>query len=139
MNWLQFLVLFLAIALPLAAIWTWKRSDEQRAWTTVPGRIARSRVELQGEDYRADVEYAYRYQERDYRGTIVRSLQPSYNWRGPADRICQRYPEGAVIEVFVSPHDPHQSVLEPGGGSWLVPVALIVSFCLVIAAFVIGR
>jgi Protein of unknown function (DUF3592) len=139
MNWFPLFVILLAVVLPLVAIWAWQRSDEQRAWARVPGRVARSRVEIQGEDYRADVEYAYRYQERDYRGTTVRSLQPAYNWRGPAERICQRYPVGAIIEVYVSPQDPHQSVLEPGGGSWLVPVSLIASLGLVIAAFAMGR
>jgi hypothetical protein len=138
-NSLQLLLIAVAIVLPLVATWGWLGVNRQRSWVTVSGRVVRSRVESQGEDYKADVEYAYGYQEHDYRGTRVRSFQLRYNWPQPAERVCQRYLEGAVVEVFVNPRDPTQSVLEPGGGGWLVPTAAVLSVCLVVMAFVMGR
>lgn len=51
----------------------------------------------------------------------------TYNWQGPANRLCEKYPVGARVPVFVSISDPAVAVLERGGDSAFLPVILIVA------------
>jgi len=70
-------------------------------------------VEYDGEDFVADVVYSYRHNNIDYTGDTVSRPQVTYNWRGPAERVCRRFPEGATISVYVNPKDSRRAVLEP--------------------------
>jgi hypothetical protein len=48
-----------------------------------------------------------------YRGdTIARGLV-TFNWKGPATRVIEKFPVGARVPVFVDPKYPRQSALHP--------------------------
>ena len=93
---------------------------KQATWMRVSGRVVRSKVEYRGEEFAADIVYSYQHNHIEYTGDTVSFPQFVYNWRGPAERICRRYPEGATINVYLNPQDPKRSVLEPPSGAGMV-------------------
>jgi len=103
---------FVAVALLLK-----RYSRRQLAWTQVPGVVESSAVELGRENYAAVVKYSYEVRGRRYRGDKIRSLMVSYNWRGPAEALVEKYPPGAAVTVYVNPEGAYDAVLEPGGDS----------------------
>jgi hypothetical protein len=107
--------------------------NRQARWKKVPSRIIRSRVEYRGEEFAADVAYTYSYDGVDHTGNAVSSPQIVYNWRGPAERICARYPEGATVTASVHPEDPTRSVLEPPGRIGAIVMLLVSAVCLLFA------
>jgi hypothetical protein len=115
------------------AIWSVVAAQRQETWATVPGQVVRSQVEYRGEEFAAEVSYTYSYDGREYTGRTVSSPPIVYNWRGPAERICARYPEGAVVVTHVNPRDPQRSVLEPPGGIGSIAMLLVSILCLVFA------
>ncbi|MEI6183764.1 MAG: DUF3592 domain-containing protein [Nitrospira sp.] len=103
---------------------------KQMRWSRVSGLVEVSNVAFLWETFRADIKYRYKVGETEYVGDVVRSRTLQFNWRGPAARLCKRYPQGATVIVFVDPADPRSSVLEPGGDEatirmiWLFATAL---------------
>ena len=78
------------------------------------------------------MEYAFCYDGIEYRGKNIRSHLAVYNFKGPAARLCARYPSGASVEVYVDPSNPARSVLEPGGDVRLLWVGFPVSLVLIV-------
>ncbi len=115
--------------LPLFLAYARYSAGQDRRWERVTGKVLVSRVEFQWEDYQPIVEYVYCHNGIEYRGKKIRSHLVVYNFKGPAERLCARYPSGASVEVYIDPNNPERSVLEPGGDAWLlgvgVPVALL--------------
>ena len=107
--------------------------NRQARWKKVPSRIIRSRVAYQGEEFAADVAYTYSYDGVEHTGNAVSSPQIVYNWRGPAERICARYPEGATVTASVRPEDPTRSVLEPPSRIGATVMLLVSAVCLLFA------
>jgi len=107
--------------------------QKQATWSRVSGRVVRSKVEYRGEEFAADIVYSYQHNDVEYTGDTVSFPQIVYNWRGPAERICRRYPEGATINVYLNPQDPTQSVLEPPSGTGVVAFLIASAFFFVIA------
>jgi hypothetical protein len=99
----------------------------------VSGRVLRSVVEYDGEDFPAAVVYSYRHNDSDYTGRAISLPQITYNWRGPAERVCRRFPEGATISVYVNPKDSRRAVLEPPAGVGVLAFLLTSVLCFVIA------
>ena len=101
-------------------------------WMQVQARVVRSRVEYRGEEFVADVAYTYSFGGMEYEGSTVGSLQIVYNWRGPAERQCARYPDGATVTVYVDRHDPARSMLEaPRSGAAFVLLVASILCCIV--------
>jgi hypothetical protein len=98
----------------------------------VIGRVLVSKVDFDGEDYRPTVEYVYCHNSIEYRGDKIRSLLAIYNFKGPAKRLCARYPSGAAVDVYLDPNNPSHSVLEPGGDAWLRGLGFLVSLLLIV-------
>ncbi|MFL6605677.1 MAG: DUF3592 domain-containing protein [Steroidobacteraceae bacterium] len=128
-------VSFAAIAVVLLAVGILGvvAGQKQIPWTRVSGRVVRSGVEYRGEEFAAAVVYSYQHKNVEYTGNIVSFPQIVYNWRGPAERICQRYPEGATISVYVDPQNPKRSVLEPPSGVGVLALLLASVFFFVVA------
>jgi hypothetical protein len=112
------------------------------AWPVVPGRVTVSRVELRRstEDGRARTSYApvveFSYQVRGHSFSsrqIALGMQISGS-QGSAEKVVNRYPAGAEVEVHYDPANPSQAALEnPTGASWiLLGIAL---FCFGIALY----
>lgn len=97
-----------------------RKSRGQHRWPQVPGVITRSRI-LRGESIDADIEYQYVHKGRTLRSTKVRSHPVSVNWSGPAERLVDKYPEGASVNVYVNPDDVLDGVLQPGGDGRFAP------------------
>lgn len=115
----------LATAFAAVGMWGVLAPRAQHQWTRVSGRVVRSVVEFDGEDFAAVVVYGYRHNGVDYTGSTVSLPRIIYNWRGPAERVCRRYPEGATISVYVHPRDARRAVLEPPGRIGVLTFLLI--------------
>lgn len=129
-----------AIAL-LIGFFSWRHARRQLGWEAVPGRVCIAEVAMVGTRYfRPRIEYTYEHGGRQFRGAKVRSLLVLANWRGPAERLLDKYPFGSPVTVFVNPEDPRDSVLERGGDAKFFPLMLVVSaiFLIVGFAFVSG-
>jgi hypothetical protein len=104
-----------------------RRARRQLQWSQVPATITRSNVILSAGYFSADVEYTYVYEGRQFRGSKVRSLEISVNWRSPSRKTAARYRVSSSATAFVNPDFPSEAVLEPGGDSWFVPFCFV--FC----------
>lgn len=132
---------FLAIGATLLAIWMFarRRAGATEKWSSVPGRIMDSRlVESRDSDgdrsITASVTYAYQVGAAQFQASRV----AVGGGKGTPSQIVQRYPPGAVVQVFYDPRKPASAVLEPGSGG-LVPVLVIaVVMCVIGLAITIG-
>ena len=120
------------VAIALLLAYARSSAAPERRWVKVNGKILVSRVAFDSEAYQPIVEYVYHYDGLEYRRRNIRSLLVVYNFKGPAERICARYPSGADVEVYVNPQSPSSSVLEPGGDAWLVRLGLPISVLLIV-------
>ncbi len=127
--------LLLAVATLVIGVVVTSLAKRQTNWIKTTGRVVSSEAALDGEEYAPFIRYEYRWEPGSYVGTKVRSGLVRYNWRGPADRLCSRYPAGAQVSVFVNPEDPSDSVLEPGGDSALVPLLICVGGIFALVGF----
>ena len=122
----------LAIASFVGAVGIVVAKRRQATWMQVQARVVRSRVEYLGEEFVADVAYTYSFGGIEYEGSTVGSLQIVYNWRGPAERKCARYPDGATVTAYVDRHDPARSMLEaPRSGASFVLLVASILCCIV--------
>lgn len=104
-----------------------RQAEASAGWPSVDGRIVVSKeVQRPGRKAgrprvtEAQIEYAYRVGEIEYRGTQV-SVGNFRSGRSAAPWL-HRYPEGRQVTVYHNPADPSEAVLEPGvpgGGRWL--------------------
>lgn len=88
---------------------------QQNQWRCVDGDIVSSDIGFDGEHYEPNVGYEYTIDGAIARGTQIRSLLVKFNWKGPSEKICAKYPVGRKVKVFVDPMDSSRAVLEPGG------------------------
>jgi hypothetical protein len=87
-------------------------ADPKARWREVPGTILRSEVRFDWEDYRPVVEYQYEVDGVSYRGdTIVVGPLITFNWKGPATRLIERFPVGTAVTVYVDPANPRRASL----------------------------
>jgi hypothetical protein len=124
----------IAIGFLGVALFAGLATKRQTTWARVPGRVIRSRVNFDGEDFAADVLYSYRHNGVTYTGKTVSFPQFTHNWRGPAERVCTRYPEGTEVIVYVNPEYPRSAVLEPPSRIGAI-VFLLISIVLLILAW----
>jgi hypothetical protein len=110
------------------------RAQRQLDWRRVAGQVLRSEVKWDGELYAPEVTYEYSYNNAKYTNSKIRSGLLSFNWRGPAERLCERYRAKSAIQVLVNPADPTDAVLEPAGGAGFVALAYIIAAIFVIVA-----
>jgi hypothetical protein len=123
--------LLLAFAVVLA------RREKRAVWIKVPGTIKHSEVRFDGEQYQPFIRYEYAIQSQTYEGCAVRSLMINYNWSGPAGRVCERYPVGASVSVYVDPMQPNTAVLEYGSHGWGKALVCIVSAIFIICGLLL--
>jgi regulation of enolase protein 1 (concanavalin A-like superfamily) len=122
----------LAVAFFGVAMWSVVVAQRPSTWAPVSARVVRSQVEYRGEEFAADIAYTYSFGGEEYAGSTAGSFQVVYNWRGPAERKCARYPDGATVTVFVDPRDPKRSMLEaPPRGAALVFLFVSIVFFLI--------
>jgi hypothetical protein len=110
-------LVLLAVVFFVVAVRSMIASDRYSTWAKVAARVVRSRVDSGDGDFVADIAYVYAVGGQEYVGGTAGSLQIVLNWRGPAERRCAEYPEGAAVEVYVDSRDPTRSMLEPPSGA----------------------
>jgi hypothetical protein len=127
-----------AVVIVVLAHLTHIRAQRQLDWLRVAGRVLRSEVKWDGELYEPEVTYEYSYNDAKYTSSQIRSGLLTYNWRGPAERLCERYPANSAIQVLINPVDPTDAVLEPAGGAGFVALAYVIAaiFVIVSLAFI---
>ena len=113
------------------------RAKRQEAWVPIQGTILSSEVRFNGEEYVPCIRYEYKHEGVNLSGTLIRSGLITYNWSGPAHRVCARFPTGAHATVFVNPSDPSKSVLERGGDRMWLPFAYGFSIISVVFALLV--
>ena len=104
------------------------RAMSQTAWLKAPGFVIGAEVVYDGEMYYPNVTYEYTYNGAKFTGTKFKSALLQYNWRGPSERVVQRFLKDAPVEVYVNPDNPSEAVLEPGGTagySFIIVIACI--------------
>jgi hypothetical protein len=127
-----------AVVIVVLAHLTHIRAQRQLDWLRVAGRVLRSEAKWDGELYEPEVTYEYSYNDAKYTSSQIRSGLLTYNWRGPAERLCERYPANSAIQVLINPVDPTDAVLEPAGGAGFVALAYVIAaiFVIVSLAFI---
>jgi hypothetical protein len=113
------------------------RAMSQTAWLKAPGSVIGAEVRYDGEMYYPSITYEYTYSSAKFTGTKFKSALLQYNWRGPSERVVQRFPKGASIEVYVNPDNPREAVLEPGGTAGYSFIIVIACISILAGAFTI--
>ena len=123
-----------AVTVVVVAHVTHIRAQRQLDWPIVAGSVLRSEVKWDGELYAPEVTYEYSYNDAKYTSSKIQSGLLTYNWRGPAERLCERYRADSAIQVLVNPVDPTDAVLEPAGGAGLIALAYVIAAIFVVVA-----
>jgi hypothetical protein len=80
----------------------------------VSGTVMKSEVRFDWEFYSVAIEYEYRIDGTIFRGDkVVKGPLLQFNWKGPAQRLADRYPVGAQVTVYVDPADARRAYLQP--------------------------
>lgn len=134
----------------LIALAIQRHARQARHWPTVKGTIRTSgldRFRARADDsgsrgpimFRAKISYTYSYQNVAYTGDVVSmngQVSSTSDWG--MQRYVRKYPEGGVVDVYVNPANPSDSVLEPRArGIWVVWIIVAVLWAM--AAFVATR
>lgn len=96
------------------------RAADTARWPRARATIEKSWVSsyLDGEGdrmYKPSVTYRYRVHGRELTARRIRiGGTVRLSWSGPAEKLVQRYPEGAEVSIAYNPTDPQDAVLEPG-------------------------
>jgi hypothetical protein len=98
------------------------------AFFGVRGQVTQSQVDTHDSDgttmYSANVVYEYTVNNRNYVNDRIRFGEGSSSNPRPAHNTVAEYPVGAGVDVYYSPDDPLNAVLEPGTsgfGVWALP------------------
>jgi hypothetical protein len=105
-------------------------AKQELQWDSTQGVIESSTIKWDGRLYVPVIKYNYEIAGRRFEGTEVRTGLVCYNWRGPAERICEQYFVGAQVPVFVDRHDHSIAVLEAGGDRKYLPLLAAIGFFL---------
>jgi hypothetical protein len=108
------LVLMGAFAM-LTAVSQLKKARMQLLWLRTSALVVGSEVQDNYEGYTPKITYEYEYQNAKFVGQTYKSVLVTYNWKGPSERIVQRYRPGNRVPVYIDPMDPSNAVLELGG------------------------
>lgn len=96
------------------AIFSLSRALASRSWPTAKGTITGSFVE-EDDTYTAKVTYRYSVGGREFSGNDVQAGGLlSSGFLRDAERVTDKYPVGASVQVPYLPRAPHISLLEPG-------------------------
>lgn len=74
--------------------------------------------------YAPEIQYEYEFDGRNFVGKRIGVIGTAAPHRAHARAVLERYPVGALIDVYVDPSKPSRAVLEPGL-SWGSLVAIL--------------
>ena len=103
------------------AVFEMMRAGRSHRWPTVQGQVVLAKVEVTdtGGDYPHDlfapvIEYSYTVDGVSRKSRKLGLVEINLGSRARAEAILKRYKAGAVVRVYVSPHDPDTAILDPG-------------------------
>jgi hypothetical protein len=132
--WSSTLLTLLSLSVLTWGVWGTLSAKRQLKWSKVTAIILSSNVRFDGEVYQPEIEYEFQYQGIRRTGSRVRSNYVASNFKSGARSVCDRYPVGEEVTVYVDPENPAKSVLEPGGDRWHLPLAIaIAAFFMLVA------
>jgi hypothetical protein len=123
-------LVFVAVGAVVAffGVRTFQNAQASQDWPSVRGQVTESRVGTHDSDgttmYSAEIVYEYTVNGRNYINDRVRFGEGSSSNPRPAHNTVAEYPVGAGVDVYYSPDDPLNAVLEPGTsgfGVWALP------------------
>lgn len=128
------------VAFVVSAFRTRRSAKQESKWEAAEGVISCSSVHWNGQLYVPAVKYTYEIGGGRFERSEVRTGLVCYNWRGPAERICEKYAAGVRVRVYVDRDDHSRAVLEPGGDSKHLPLlaAIGLFLCVVGLALVVS-
>jgi len=107
---------------------TFQNAQASQEWPSVRGQVTQSQVGTHDSDgttmYSANVVYEYTVGDRSYVNDRIHFGEGSSSNPRPAHNMVAEYPVGASVDVYYSPDDPLNAVLEPGTsglGVWALP------------------
>ena len=113
------------------------KSKVRQTWPFVDGMVTHSEVKFTGQQYWPIVNYSYKVNGKDFVGDTVSSIAVTYNWPGPAERLCDKYRNNPNVKVYYDPKDPAKSILEPGGNLkvsyFMITVGVLLVCCALIS------
>jgi uncharacterized protein DUF3592 len=96
------------------------KGHASRSWQTTQCTILRSyvQVDTMGRPNRKammpSVGYDYQFNGETLKGSQIRYGTIGRGTRAGCEKVLQPYPEGAIVQLYVNPEDPHDCALEPG-------------------------
>jgi hypothetical protein len=116
------------VAMSYFGVRTFQNAQASTEWPSVRGQVTESRVGTHDSDgttmYSAEVVYEYTVNDRHYVNDRIKFGEGSSSNPRPAHNTVAAYPVGASVDVYYSPDDPLNAVLEPGKsgfGVWALP------------------
>jgi hypothetical protein len=91
------------------------RADQSQTWPSAPGRILHSEATMRlgkGPRHSADIDYEYEVGGKCFTGSRVQFSQGNFRSNEGAQRVVDRYPVGATVDVRYDPDDPSLATLE---------------------------
>ena len=138
-------IALMVLALPTAII-CWivaAQMSASKSWPSVQGRIVSSHVErtqiATKVKYKAQVRYQFSVNGRPYMGSRIRYADTTGSSESAQQKIVDKYPSNAQVEVFYDPQDPDISVLEPGGAPFLMAIPPLALAGVGLVIFLQGR
>ncbi|HEY0053535.1 MAG TPA: DUF3592 domain-containing protein [Caulobacteraceae bacterium] len=144
-------LVFLLGAAIVAAIWFFhlraaKKASSSAGWPTAPGTIqasvVRENVETDADNnaetiFYSEVAYTYEVAGKVYTSTrIGYGASIRFQEAAPARAVCDRYPQGAAVQVRYDPANPAESVLESKKPS--ARTAIIFTVVVVVLTLIVG-
>lgn len=127
----------------LFAIGLHRHAALARTWPVVKGTIRTSGLERFRASadasgargpimFTARISYTYRYERADYTGLVASmngQVSSTSDWG--VRRLVRKYPEGAIVDVYVNPQNPSESLLNPrAAAAWFLWVVAGVMWAL---------
>ncbi len=113
----------------------WKALSSQ-TWPSVKGRIVSASIEKESIRRRVvireKIQYVYHVKGKRFVGESVTLSPRLMPLRPPAREVVRKYPKGAHVTVFYNPSRPEESVLEPGLNPYIMVLAAVGPFILLV-------
>lgn len=127
-------LLLLTVSLPLCmwTLWNWKLSLDSKTWPKVEGEIIE--VPVVRRSYL--ISYYYELRGIRYQGHRL-FFTNSLEWERRAKTIRNKYHAGQRVMVYYNPHNPKQTVLQPGRRDGLLTSLLFLGVFLFCGAIMV--
>ena len=113
-------IVFLGLIFVYVLLVAYGRAKETRSWDRVPAKmlkveIVESRPTPNSPfQYTPVVEYQYRYQNKNYLGTLIKRVDGPSSDKGRAEKKNKSYSKDETVDCWVNPQAPNIAILKHG-------------------------